>query len=173
MSRSGHFLDTPVTDIDAQLAVNVRGMILCGQQVGRRMKAAGGGRIVHITSVAASTAWATEPVYCVTKGAQASLTQAMAIELAPFNIQVNAIAPGPLEVNSVSMVGTRADPEVLRHDLERTPMGRFGRAEDIVRAVRFLAQATWMTGQTVVVDGGLLATGLAYIGGLRQGLKAP
>jgi NAD(P)-dependent dehydrogenase (short-subunit alcohol dehydrogenase family) len=52
-------------------------------------------------------------------------------------------------------------------------MGRFGRAEDIVRAVRFLAQATWMTGQTVVVDGGLLATGLAYIGGLRQGLKAP
>lgn len=170
ISRSGHFLDTPVADIDAQLAVNVRGMILCGQQVGRRMKAAGGGRIVHITSVAASTAWATEPVYCVTKGAQASLTQAMAIELAPFNIQVNAIAPGPLEVNSVSMVGTRADPEVLRHDLERTPMGRFGRPEDIVRAVRFLAQATWMTGQTVVVDGGMLATGLAYIGGLRKGL---
>lgn len=173
ISRSGHFLDTPAADIDAQLAVNVRGMILCGQQVGRRMQAAGGGRIVHITSVAASTAWATEPIYCVTKGAQASLTQAMAIELAPFNIQVNAIAPGPLEVNSVSMVGTRADPVVLRHDLERTPMGRFGRTEDIVRAVRFLAQATWMTGQTIVVDGGLLATGLAYIGGLRQGLKAP
>jgi NAD(P)-dependent dehydrogenase (short-subunit alcohol dehydrogenase family) len=173
ISRSGHFLDAPVADIDAQLAINVRGMILCGQQVGRRMRAAGGGRIVHITSVAASTAWATEPVYCVTKGAQASLTQAMAIELAPFNIQVNAIAPGPLEVNSVSMVGTRADPEVLRHDLERTPMGRFGRAEDIVRAVRYLAQATWMTGQTIVVDGGLLATGLAYIGGLRQGLEAP
>ena len=173
ISRAGHFLDMSVADIEAQLAVNVRGMILCGQQVGRRMKAAGGGRIVHITSVAASTAWATEPVYCVTKGAQASLTQAMAVELAPFNIQVNAIAPGPLEVNSASMVGTRADPEVLRHDLERTPMGRFGRTEDIVRAVRFLAQATWMTGQTVVVDGGLLATGLAYIGGLRQGLKAP
>jgi NAD(P)-dependent dehydrogenase (short-subunit alcohol dehydrogenase family) len=173
ISRSGHFLDAPMADIDAQLAVNVRGMILCGQQVGRRMQAAGGGRIVHITSVAASTAWATEPIYCVTKGAQASLTQAMAIELAPFNIQVNAIAPGPLEVNSVSMVGTRADPVVLRHDLERTPMGRFGRTEDIVRAVRFLAQATWMTGQTIVVDGGLLATGLAYIGGLRQGLKAP
>jgi NAD(P)-dependent dehydrogenase (short-subunit alcohol dehydrogenase family) len=51
-------------------------------------------------------------------------------------------------------------------------MGRFGRAEDIVRAVRFLAQATWMTGQTVVVDGGLLATGLAYIGGLRRQLDA-
>ena len=173
ISRAGHFLDMSLADIDAQLAVNVRGMILCGQQVGRRMKAAGGGRIVHITSVAASTAWATEPVYGVTKGAQASLTQAMAVELAPFNIQVNAIAPGPLEVNSASMVGTRADPEVLRHDLERTPMGRFGRAEDIVRSVRFLAQATWMTGQTVVVDGGLLATGLAYIGGLRKGLKTP
>jgi len=171
ISRAGHFLDVSLADIDAQLAVNVRGMIVCGQHVGRRMKAAGGGRIVHVTSVAASTAWATEPIYCVTKGAQASLTQAMAIELAPFNIQVNAIAPGPLEVNSVSMVGTRADPEVLRHDLQRTPMGRFGRPEDIVRAVRFLAQATWMTGQTVVVDGGMLATGLAYIGGLRQGLE--
>lgn len=172
MSRAGHFLDMPLADIDAQLAVNVRGMILCGQHVGRRMKAAGGGRIVHVTSVAAATAWATEPVYCVTKGAQASLTQAMAIELAPFNIQVNAVAPGPLEASGASMVGTRADPEVLRHDLERTPMGRFGRAEDIVRAVRFLAQATWMTGQTVVVDGGLLATGLAYIGGLRRQLDA-
>ena len=172
MSRSGHFLEVPLSDIDTQIAVNVRGMILCGQHAGRRMKVAGGGRIVHVTSVAAATAWATEPIYCVTKGAQASLTQAMAIELAPFNIQVNAVAPGPLEVNSASMVGTRADPEVLRHDLERVPMGRFGHAEDVVRAVRFLAQATWMSGQTVVVDGGMMATGLAYIGGLRRHLEA-
>ena len=173
ISRSGHFLDTPVDDIDAQLAVNVRGMILCGQQVGRRMRAAGGGRIVHITSVAASTAWATEPVYCVTKGAQASLTQAMAVELAPFGIQVNAVAPGPLQIDSANMVGTRADPDVYRHDLERIPAGRFGEAADVVRAIRFLAQATWMTGQTITIDGGLLATGLAYIGGLAQRLDPP
>jgi NAD(P)-dependent dehydrogenase (short-subunit alcohol dehydrogenase family) len=169
----GAFLDVPLADIETQLAVNVRSLILCGQQVGRRMRAAGGGRIVHVTSVAARTAWAYEPIYCVTKGAQASLTQAMAIELAPFGIQVNAIAPGPLQIDSANMVGTRADPDVYRHDLERIPAGRFGDADDVVRAVRFLAQATWMTGQTITIDGGLLATGLAYIGGLARRLDPP
>lgn len=171
ISRAAHFLDAAPEDIQALLDVNVRAMVLCGQQVGRRMRDAGGGRIIHITSVAAVTAWATEPIYGLTKGAQASLTQAMAIELAPFGIMVNAIAPGPLEASNPSMVSTRDDPDVLRHDLERTPLGRFGRPEDIVRAVRFLAQATWMTGQTVTVDGGMLATGLAYIGSLRRQLQ--
>jgi NAD(P)-dependent dehydrogenase (short-subunit alcohol dehydrogenase family) len=168
ISRAGHFLDTTLEDIQALLDVNVRGMVLCGQQVGRRMKKAGEGRIVHITSVAAVTAWATESIYGVTKGAQASLTQAMAIELAPFGILVNAVAPGPLEARSPSMVSTRNDPDVLRHDLERTPLGRFGKPEEIVEAVRFLSKATWMTGQTIYVDGGMLATGLAYIGSLRR-----
>jgi NAD(P)-dependent dehydrogenase (short-subunit alcohol dehydrogenase family) len=168
ISRAAHFLDASLEDIQAMVDVNVRGMVLCGQHVGRRMKAAGGGRIIHVTSVAAVTAWATEPIYCATKGAQASLTQAMAIELAPFGILVNAVAPGPLEASNPSMVSTRSDPDVLRHDLERTPLGRFGKVEDIVGAVRFLSQATWMTGQTVYVDGGMLATGLAYIGKLRD-----
>lgn len=166
----GAFLDVPLADIDKQLAVNVRSLILCGQQVGRRMRSAGGGRIVHVTSVAARTAWAYEPVYCATKGAQSSLTQAMAVELAPFGIQVNAVAPGPLQVDSANMVGTRADPDVYRHDLERIPMGRFGGADDVMLAIRYLGQATWMTGQTIVVDGGLLSTGLAYIGGLARQL---
>ena len=170
ISRAAHFLEASLDDIQAMLNVNVRAMVLCGQHVGRRMKSAGGGRIIHITSVAAVTAWATEPIYGVTKGAQASLTQAMAVELAPFGIMVNAVAPGPLEASNPSMVSTRNDPDVLRHDLERTPLGRFGKLDDIVKAVRFLSQATWMTGQTVYVDGGMLATGLAYIGSLRRQL---
>lgn len=171
MSRAAKFLDASLADIDAMLAINVRGMVLCGQHVARRMKAAGGGRIVHITSVAAVTAWAIEPIYCVTKGAQASLTQAMAIELAPFGILVNAVGPGPLEAaKNSSMVSTRNDPHVLLHDLDRMPLRCFGKVDDIVRAVKFLSQATWMTGQTVYVDGGMLATGLAYIGGLRDQL---
>ena len=69
-----------------------------------------------------------------------------------------------------SMAKTRADPEVMRHDLERVPLNRFGHAEEIARAVQFLAQSTWTTGQTLYVDGGLLSTGLAYFGNAKSGL---
>jgi NAD(P)-dependent dehydrogenase (short-subunit alcohol dehydrogenase family) len=83
---------------------------------------------------------------------------------------VNAVAPGALEAKTVSMVSTRSDHQVLRHDLERIPQGRFGTPEEVARAVEFLADATWMTGQTIVLDGGIMATGLGYFGAAQRRL---
>lgn len=169
-STANRFLDIPAAELDRMLAVNVRGTFLACQAAARRMQAAGGGRIVVITSVAAEQAWAGEMVYCATKAAQRSLVQGMAIELAPFGILVNAVAPGIVEHRSASMARTRDDPEVLRHDLERTPVGRFNAPEEVAAAVRFLAQADGITGQTLRVDNGFMAAGLAYFGRARDRL---
>ena len=132
-----------------------------------------GGRIVVITSVAAEQGWAGETVYCATKAAQRALVQGMAVELAPFGILVNAVAPGIVEHRSTAMARTRDDPEVLRHDLERTPLGRFNTPEEVAAAVRFLATAEGITGQTIHVDNGFLATGLGYFGAARDRVTGP
>ena len=150
------------------LGVNVRGTFLACQAAARRMKAAGCGRIVVITSVAAEQAWAGEMVYCATKAAQRSLVQGMAIELAPFGILVKAVSPGIVEHRSAGMARTRDDPEARRHDLGRTPMGRFNSPQEVAAVGRFLAQAEGITGQTLRVDNGFRAAGLACFGEARQ-----
>ena len=94
----------------------------------------------------------------------------MAVELAPFGILVNAVAPGIVEHRSAAMARTRDDADVHRHDLERTPLGRFNTPEEIAAAVGFLATVEGMTGQTVGVDNGFLAAGLAYFGRARERL---
>lgn len=172
MSRAAPLLDVATADFDRMLAVNVRGTFLCGQEAGRRMRKAGSGHIVIITSIAAAQAWAGESVYCLTKAAQASMVQSMAIELAPFGIKVNAVAPGIIDVASKGMAGTRTG-EIYRHEMERFPLGRFGAPEEIAQAVEHLCTITWMTGQTLYVDGGFLAAGLAYFGEAKQRLLAP
>lgn len=172
MSRAAHFLDVPLADLEQMLGVNVRGTFLCGQEAGRRMRARRQGHIVVITSIAGEQAWAQESVYCLTKAAQASLVQGMAIELAPFGILVNAVAPGIIDVRSKGMAGSRVG-EVYRHEMERFPLGRFGAPEEIAEAVHHLTSVTWMTGQTIYADGGFLATGLAYFGAAKQRLLGP
>ncbi len=172
LSRAAHFLDVPLADLEQMLAVNVQGTFLCGQEAGRRMRERRQGHIVVITSIAAEQAWASESVYCLTKAAQSSLVQGMAIELAPFGIMVNAVAPGIIDVKSKGMAGTR-EGEVYRHEMERFPLGRFGAPQEIAEAVHHLTSVTWMTGQTIYADGGFLATGLAYFGAAKQRLLGP
>lgn len=164
VSTAAHFLEVKTEDLDRMLSVNVRGTFLLCQAAANRMRDVRKGHIVVITSVAAVQAWAGEMIYCATKAAQLSLVQGMAVELAPFGIMVNAVGPGIIDVKSKGMAGTRADEAVYRHDMERTPLGRFGAPEEIAEAVLFLTRSTWMTGQTVYVDGGFLANGLAYFG---------
>jgi NAD(P)-dependent dehydrogenase (short-subunit alcohol dehydrogenase family) len=164
VSTAAHFLDVATGDLDHMLAVNVRGTFLLCQAAAKRMRNARRGHIVVITSVASAQAWAGEMIYCATKAAQMSLVQGMAVELAPFGIMVNAVGPGIIDVKSKGMAGTRADEAVYRHDIERTPLGRFGAPEEIAEAILFLTKSTWMTGQTIYVDGGFLANGLAYFG---------
>jgi NAD(P)-dependent dehydrogenase (short-subunit alcohol dehydrogenase family) len=172
ISRSAPLLDVTVEDFDRIFAINVRGTFLTAQAAARRMRSAGGGSIVMISSVAAEQAWALESVYSASKAATRALTQSFAMELAPFNIRVNAIGPGPIDHQANAMASTRSDPDVYRHEIERTPMRRFGRPDEVADAVMLLASAPWTTGQTLYVDGGFMATGLAYLGAARDALLA-
>jgi NAD(P)-dependent dehydrogenase (short-subunit alcohol dehydrogenase family) len=164
VGANGHILDASAADFDRLHAVNVRGTLLAAQHAARRMLPMRRGHIVVVTSVSARQAWAGEPLYCVTKAAQASLVECLAVELASHGILVNAVGPGVVDVRSRGMSGDRARTDIRRHYLERIPLGRFGAPEEIAEAAWFLATSTYTTGQTLYVDGGFLATGLGYIG---------
>jgi NAD(P)-dependent dehydrogenase (short-subunit alcohol dehydrogenase family) len=162
----GHLLDVPIEDIDRVLAVNVRACMLCSQEAGRRMARAGAGRIVNIASTAAFMGWRNETAYCASKGAVVALTRAMAVDLGPLGIAVNAVAPGSVDTPGVGEV--MHESESLAHDLARTPLGRWGQPAEIARAVRFLAlDAPFTTGEVITVDGGFMAAGMAFFGGMQ------
>lgn len=136
------------------------------------MKAQRAGHIVVVTSVCAEQAWVGELAYSASKAAKRSLVQSMANDLAPFGVLVNALGPGLIEQKSQDMVSSRDDPEVFKHDMDRTPLGRFGDPDELAEAAHGLTTTTWMTGQTMYVDGGFLAAGLAHFGGGRARLLA-
>ena len=166
------FLDSSAELFDAIFAVNVRGVMLCGQEAARRMRARGrGGRIVNIASTASVQAWQLQSVYGASKGAVALLTRCMAVELGQYGILVNAVGPG-----TIVTPGSRqflADERVLANELGRVALDRIGEPEDIAAAVRFLARdARWMTGQTIYVDGGFLAAGLTVPDGGHAGASS-
>ena len=154
-------LEYPIEAWDRVFAVNVRGLWLLSQRVARHMKESGGGSIVHITSISAYRAAGddAEPViaYGASKGAVASLTIDMAVKLAPHGIRVNAIAPGPFQTDMMNHV--RHDAEKLAKFHEQVPQRRSGGEDDIKGAAVFLASdaAAFVTGHTLVVDGGWLA----------------
>jgi len=135
--------------------VNVLGTVLISQAVVRRMKEAGGGAIVNIASKAGVVGEPGHAAYSASKGAVIALTRAMAIELAPYGIRVNAVCPGPVMTD---MLLTALPSEVGRVELAAsTPLGRLGQPVDIAGAVVFLAadESSWCTGQALGVDGGL------------------
>ena len=173
ISIPGVFPDIGTDAFDRVMAVNLRGTFLVCREAGRRMKAARAGHIVVITSVCAEQAWAGELGYCASKAAKRSLVQSMANDLAPFGVVVNALGPGLIEHKSASMASTRDNQEIYRHDMDRTPLGRFGDPDELAEAVHVLASTTWMTGQTMYVDGGFLAAGLGHFGQARAALLAP
>ncbi|MEO0410531.1 MAG: SDR family oxidoreductase [Pseudomonadota bacterium] len=173
ISRPSHLLETAIEDFDAMVAINVRGTFITTQAAARRMAAVRAGSIVLISSVAAFQAWADEAVYSATKAATSSLVQGFANDLAPFGVRVNAVAPGPIEHPAQTMATTRSNPDVYRHEIERTPLSRLGGPEEVAKSVRLLAQAPWVTGQILCADGGFIASGLSYFGKARDNLLDP
>jgi NAD(P)-dependent dehydrogenase (short-subunit alcohol dehydrogenase family) len=89
-----------------------------------------------------------------------------------MNILVNAVGPGIVHVKSTGMSGNRSRPEILQHYLDTIPLRRMADPAEIADAIAFLARSTYTTGQTLYVDGGFLANGLAYIGTLREDVMA-
>lgn len=116
------------------------------------------GAIVNIASVASFAGWPNTLGYAPSKGAIKQLTQSLAADLAKDGVRVNAVAPGVIA--TAMSASTRADPEKLERFLTRIPMGRVGQPDELVGAVLFLASSmsSYVTGITVPVDGGFLAT---------------
>ena len=157
-------LDYPMEGWDRVFNVNVRALWQLSQRVARHMREAGGGSIVHISSISGfrGSLEEKEPAiaYNAAKGAVNTLTKDMAVKLAPYGIRVNAIAPGSFETDMLDYV-REAGPERLQAYLEQIPMTRSGQEDDIMGAVVFLASdaARYVTGHNLVVDGGWLVRG--------------
>ena len=152
------FLDEHGELLDTQLATNVVGPYLSSQRAAAIMREAGGGSIVHISSVGALRAHHRAFPYDITKGALNALTLAMAVELGAYGIRVNAIGPGVTHTYRTDGYAEQ-DPESYRTTAERIPIGRWGTVSDIGAMVAFLASpdASYVTGQTIYVDGGISA----------------
>jgi NAD(P)-dependent dehydrogenase (short-subunit alcohol dehydrogenase family) len=160
-SALGSFIDSSSELIDRVVDTNLKGTIYCSQVVARHMiETKRRGSIVHVSSVGAYAAQENASVYCATKAAQVMLTQAMAIELAPHGIRVNCVAPGDIQTEtSADAVGELKKAGASGRFVRFTPMDRRGGGEEVGQAIAFLASenATFVTGITLVVDGGFLA----------------
>ena len=150
-------LDVTEEDWDRVLDVNLKGSFFMSQRVGRTMKERGGGKIVNIVSQNGVVGYYKRAAYCSSKAGVVNLTRVLALEWAPFRINVNAV--GPTFILTPLTQSTFDDP-VMREDLlRRIPLGRVGQPEDVVGAVVFLASpaADLVTGHTLLVDGGWTA----------------
>ena len=158
-------METSPDEWDAVMASNLRSVYLAVRHTHPLMRSQGGA-IVNVSSVHAIATSANIAAYAASKGALVALTRALAIELAPDGIRVNAVLPGAVDTPMLRSGLTRghlqgANVQQLMQDLgRRTIMGRVGRPEEIAQAILFLAdgdRSSFMTGQTLVVDGGATA----------------
>jgi 3-oxoacyl-[acyl-carrier protein] reductase len=167
VNNAGIATTAPVSELplerwNSTIAVNVTGALLMTQHAIPLMKKGGRGRIVNISSISGVRASAGRIAYGTSKAAIIGLTRQLAIELAPDNITVNSVAPGPVDTATARAVHT----ELTRQSyLRLIPMKRFGRPEEIAAAVSFLCSedASYITGHTIPVDGGYLAAGVLEI----------
>lgn len=157
----GDFLDLPVEQFKQVIDVNLTGSFLVLQRAARTMVAKGiKGAAVNMSSINAQVAIPTIAAYCASKGGVMQLTKAAALALAPHGIRVNAVGPGSIDTDMLA--GVNASPEAMQTVLSRTPLKRIGTPREIGDVVAFLcsAKASYITGETIYVDGGRL--GLNY-----------
>lgn len=154
--RRAPFLEFSETDWDDVLQINLKALFFLAQAAARQMTKQGGGKIINIASMLSFQGGILVPSYTAAKSGVAGLTKALANELAPQNINVNAIAPGYMATDNTAPL--RADPVRNAAILARIPAGRWGEPTDLQGVVIFLASAAsdYMHGAIVPVDGGWL-----------------
>ena len=154
-SLTSHFLDLNEDEWDQVVDLNLKAAYLCSRPVARLMVEQRAGRIVNVTSNYGVTGSAVRAHYSAAKAGIIGLTKAMALELAPYGITVNAVGPGP---TATERVRGKYTAEEWAERGRGIPMGRCGEPEDIAEAVVFLAsdRARYITGQTLHVNGGLV-----------------
>jgi NAD(P)-dependent dehydrogenase (short-subunit alcohol dehydrogenase family) len=153
-------LETSVDLFRKILEVNLIGSFVVSREVGKLMRARGGGSIVNIASVSGIKGNKGRVAYGASKGGVLTMTKVMAVELAPHGIRVNAIAPGPIETPLVQEIHT---PEVRAAWMTTVPQRRYGSPAEIAGAAVFLLdgrKSSYVTGQTICVDGGFTAAGI-------------
>ena len=158
VTHAADFLDLSEDDFDRVLRINLKSMFLCSQAAARHMVKQRSGCIINMSSVNAQLAIPNQVPYVVSKGAINQLTKVMALNLAPHGIRVNGIGPGTI-LTELAKKAVLGSPEARNTILSRTPLGRCGEPDEIASVVVFLASddASYMTGQTMYVDGGRLA----------------
>ncbi len=155
IERSAPALQISDDDFDEVLRVNLKGTFLCAQAFARAMVGRrSGGSIVTVSSALAFSGRVNAAQYTASKGAVVSLTKSLAIEWGPLGVRVNSVAPGLIATQITSDMPIK----YLKEYASRTPLGRVGTPEDVAKVIRFLLsdEAAYVTGQTIVVNGGFL-----------------
>jgi NAD(P)-dependent dehydrogenase (short-subunit alcohol dehydrogenase family) len=158
----GTVLDSDERLWETIMNLNLKGVYFTSQAVAKFMKKQGGGKIINIASIDGFKPEPGVSLYSISKAGVRMITRAFAVELAPFNIQVNTIAPGPISTKLLDSHWFHLPPEEFRRQKEElakmTPIGRIGEPDEIVGAAIYLASdaSSYTTGAEIVVDGGLL-----------------
>jgi len=157
----GTVIELSEEDWDREIDVNLKGVFLCSKYAIPKMKEAGGGIIINISSGAGIFGGTGSAGYCASKGGVVLLTKAMALDHAKDNIRINSVAPGIIDTpfNDKVLDGFPNPLEVRKGQEAVTPLGRLGKPEEIAKAVLFVASedASFMVGSIMSVDGGLAA----------------
>jgi len=142
-------------DWDHIMNTNLRGVFFCCQLVGREMIKQKKGKIINISSDASQRAMAERSVYATSKAGVSHLTRCLAVEWAKYNINVNAIGPGPT-ITPLNKKYYEENPDKLQQTIQSIPMGRMGDTSDYMGAAVFLASeaSNFVTGHTLLVEGG-------------------